>query len=118
MNKDRRAQINKLHGELSKRLAAFKAGFAEFGTEFAEEFADLRNELDQIKSDEEEYRDNIPESMQGGEKYETADNAIAELESAYEKLDTFASIFDNDDLGIEALSEMEECLSQIDNAGA
>lgn len=61
-----------------------------------------RDAVETIKSDEEEYRDNMPETLQGGEKYERADTAVNNLEEVYEALD-----IDIDDL-ITKLNEAAE----------
>ena len=43
---------------------------------------EARTALEEIQGEEEEYRDNIPENMQGGERYEKAVDACDNLESA------------------------------------
>jgi flagellar biosynthesis chaperone FliJ len=43
-------------------------------------------ELESLKAEEEEYRDNIPENMQGGEKYEQAESAVDALDTAIDSL--------------------------------
>ena len=57
--------------------------------EIADRLSVLMAELDSLKDEEEEYRDNMPENLQDGERYEKADSAcsslgdaIADLESA------------------------------------
>ena len=47
----------------------------------------LMQEIEEIKGEEEDYKDNIPENLQGGEKYVIAENAIENLEEAYNSLD-------------------------------
>lgn len=56
---------------------------------------EIRDELESIMGNEEEYRDNMPENLQGSEKYELADNACSEMHSALDSLD-------------EAISSIEE----------
>lgn len=51
----------------------------------------LMCDLESLKDEEEEYRDNIPENLQGSERYETADEAVDNLESAYDALDEVIS---------------------------
>lgn len=48
-------------------------------------------------------RDNIPENMQGGDRYEMADNACSELEAAHETLDN-------------AKDSLEEVVSSLESA--
>lgn len=47
----------------------------------------IRDDLESIMNEEEEYRDNMPENLQGSEKYETADNACEALYEALDELD-------------------------------
>jgi len=72
MNNARRKAISEIAGKLST---------------VKEEIESLMQDVEDIKSEEEEYRDNIPENMQGGEKYEAAENAVENLEEAYSCLD-------------------------------
>ncbi|MEI1256027.1 hypothetical protein V8Q34_14910 [Blautia sp. JLR.GB0024] len=44
---------------------------------------DLQGEIEDITSEEEEYRDNMPENLVNSEKYETAETACGSLDSAY-----------------------------------
>lgn len=46
----------------------------------------LQNEIENHMSDEQEYYDNMPESFQNGEKGETAQNAIDNLESTIDSI--------------------------------
>ena len=52
---------------------------------------DLRNTLDDVYDEEETYRDSIPENMQGGERYEKADEACDNLSDAVDGLDEVIS---------------------------
>ena len=45
----------------------------------------MKEELESAQSDEQEYLDNMPESLQGGEKGEAAIDALGEVESAAEE---------------------------------
>lgn len=47
----------------------------------------LKTQIEDICSDEEEYRDNIPENMQGSERYEKADTACDNLSDAVDNLE-------------------------------
>ena len=44
-------------------------------SEIAEQIGTLRDELETLRDEEDEYRENIPESLQGGEKYELSESA-------------------------------------------
>lgn len=61
MNDDRRARIQ----DLVNRLESIK------------------EDLDTIRDEEQEYYDNMPESIQGGMRGEKAEEAIENLEEAY-----------------------------------
>ena len=47
------------------------------------------NQLEQIKNREEQYRDNIPENLQGSVVFETAEQCISYLDEAIEILSQF-----------------------------
>lgn len=116
MNKDRRKSIEKNCAELAKAVEAFKLRLGELQADFGETFADLRNAIEQDKDDEQEYKDNMPESMQDGEKGQAADQAIEYLDAAYEKASALADVFEDDTLGIAALDEIDEALSALNDA--
>lgn len=72
MNKQRRKEIQ----EVVKRVEAVQA-----------EIESLLDDIQGITDEETEYRDNIPENMQGGDRYEMADHACCELEAAHDTLE-------------------------------
>lgn len=43
--------------------------------------------LENLQAEEEEYRDNMPENLQGSERYEAADAAVDNMSSAMDALD-------------------------------
>ena len=43
--------------------------------------------LENLQAEEEEYRDNMPENLQGSERYEAADAAVDNVSSAVDALD-------------------------------
>lgn len=49
----------------------------------------LQDELEAILEEEQEARDNIPESLQGSERYERAEESCYRLEDALETLTSF-----------------------------
>ncbi len=51
----------------------------------------LKGEIESILEDEEEYMDNIPENMQGSERYETAETACENLQSAVDAMEEVLS---------------------------
>ena len=52
---------------------------------------ELQETVETIMNDEEEYRDNIPENLQGSERYEAAESACDYLQEAYDGIDTVVS---------------------------
>lgn len=49
---------------------------------------DIRTDLETIRDDEQEYLDNMPESLQAGDKGEKAEAAISALEDVINELDS------------------------------
>lgn len=47
----------------------------------------LLDDIQGVLDEETEYRDNIPENMQAGERYENADSACYSLQSAHDALE-------------------------------
>lgn len=54
----------------------------------ADQLSELKDQLEDITSEEEEARDNLPMSFQGSAKYETFEDAISFLNEASESLDS------------------------------
>lgn len=65
MNKNRRAELDRL----------------------AVAIADLKEQVEQVLSEEQEYYDNLPENLTGGEKAARAEEAISNIEGAISSLD-------------------------------
>ncbi len=65
MNNIRRKRLNKLNEQLSEILI----------------------DLDELRSEEEEYLYNIPENLQCSDRYEKSENAFDNLEEAYSNLE-------------------------------
>lgn len=72
MNKDRRKELgraieiaNRLKGEMEEPISIIQTA----------------------KDEEEEYRDNMPESLQSSDRYQTADAAVDALDSAVSSLE-------------------------------
>ena len=66
-----------MNAERRKKLAAV----AEF---IADE---LKSALEELRDEEQDYFDNIPENLQQGERYEQAESALDNLESAISSLE-------------------------------
>lgn len=79
MNKKRRKAL----GEVMKKIEELQSSLSE-----------LLGDLEAIREEEEEYRDNIPENLQDSDKYWKADAAVDALVSAYDALDAADSDMD------------------------
>ena len=86
MNKLRRKYINKIIERI--RLASNNTSI--------DELKDIAGEIEIIQNEEEDYRDNIPENMYGGSKYEAADEACDNLSYAYDCIDEAMDVEDKD----------------------
>lgn len=64
-------------------------------TEIYELIASAKERLEIVKDDEQEYRDNMPENLQCGEKAERADEVVYELEDAIDNLERVLDIIDD-----------------------
>ena len=76
MNKARRKTI----AELRERLDALKA-----------QADDLESEIETIRDEEQEYFDNMPESLQGGDKGQAAEEAVSHLDTALDAIQEVVS---------------------------
>lgn len=59
--------------------------------EIMEQFESLKDELEALMEEEEDYRDNIPENLQGSERYKKADAACDNLSDAVSTLEDVIS---------------------------
>lgn len=55
--------------------------------EVIEQIESIMGDFECIKDEKEEYRDNIPENMQGGTRYEKAEEVCDYLDEAYANLE-------------------------------
>ena len=49
---------------------------------------DLKSDIESLRDEEQEYADNMPDSLQGSEKHDTAENAISSMDEAIDNLDS------------------------------
>ena len=73
MNKQRRESIQKIADKLE---------------EVKKQVDELLQGLEDIKSDEQDYLDNIPENLEGSERYTIAEEAIDRLDNAIDELNS------------------------------
>ena len=72
MNKERRNKINKAIEEVNRLQEALEG---------------LQQIVEEIRDEEQDYLENIPENLQGSERYETAESAVESLENAVDWFD-------------------------------
>jgi len=99
----------------AKRRKQIEGVVTQLGS-IEDSIASVVEEIQSIKEDEQEYYDNMPESLQGGEKGEAAQDAISNLEEAEsntENLDV-ASITQKFTEYLELLNESVEELQALD----
>jgi prefoldin subunit 5 len=89
MNKERRKALATLHAELDELMG--KVG-------------DIRDQIDTIKDEEQEYFDNMHENLQGGERGQAAEAAVDLLQTVYDSLDN-------------ATTEISDAMSSLEEAG-
>lgn len=74
MNNARRKEIQKLSTDLADLQGKIQ---------------DIANQLESIKDEEQEYYENMPESLQGGDKGDRAQEAVSSMEDALAMLEDF-----------------------------
>jgi len=74
MNKQRRAAIAAIRSEVDR---------------LGEQVEALRGRIEDLRDEEQDYYDNMPESLQGAERGEAAEQAIAHLGDAVDALEEF-----------------------------
>jgi predicted RNase H-like nuclease (RuvC/YqgF family) len=92
MNKSRRAGVT----GVEKRLALLK-----------ETISKLKIDTEDIKAEEEDAKENLPESLRDGEKGEAMDTNIENLESATEELDGIENSIEQAERYLQAAREGE-----------
>lgn len=81
MNNDRRKRLQDLQEKgnaLNDRL-----------TDLMSEYESLQAEIEEVKDEEQNYYDNMPESLQGGEKGSAAEQVVSDLDTVLESISDF-----------------------------
>lgn len=125
MNKARRKEITKLSGIATGLVDEYNMLEPEEQTiekrkEIAGKFADLKSQIEEVRSSEEEYFENLSEKAQEGENGDIAQNAISALESAADECDTVVNVLENENEDDEELIviECDEVVSYLDDAAS
>lgn len=109
MNKLRRKGIRTNITKLHELIQIIK----EMGlSDIEDKLADIIEDLEYFLSEEECYRDNMPENLQNGFKYERAEEACDNLQDA---VDTLAYI-DSDDTVEDVINNINEAVNCLYNA--
>lgn len=87
MNKQRRIQIGKIIDEIEKVVFSAKVRLEE-----------LQGEIEEARDEEQDYLDNIPENLQCSERYEAAEAAVDNLDSACDAIGDLLDAIDCEDL--------------------
>jgi hypothetical protein len=88
MNKTRRKMISDLSTEVAAVIAIIEDAEADVSWPAVKEtISDLHSNCEALKDEEQEYLDNMPEGLKNGDKGDTAQSAITELENAAMELE-------------------------------
>lgn len=96
MNKDRRKRIQALEAQLSKLV------LPDMNLE------DIKSDIEGIKDEEQEYYDNMPESLQSGDRGQRAEEVVGLLGEAEDELQEL----------IDAFEKIESIIEKLQDAGS
>lgn len=118
MNRDRRKQISSLRSDITDLVGKINDEGSEDWPNRMSEIADFHDRAEAIRSDEEEYLENMPESIRNGDKGDTVQGAVDALNNAVEALEKAGDLCDDEspDMGevTEALEEAETALDEAE----
>ena len=109
MNNDRRKSID----AAIKSVEELKDTFDKLASAFEDARAvatELKEQVESIRDEEQEYYDNMPESLQSGEKGCSAESAVFALDEAISSLEELGDL---DDLEI---TDIDSIITQLDDA--
>lgn len=64
-------------------------------TALSEQLSTIKDELENLMSEEQDYYDNMPEGIQAGEKGDKSEEALGEMQSAIDGIDDVISSLEN-----------------------
>lgn len=109
MNKMRRKEIMLA----IKRLNSLSVKIETDGLEsHVDELNDIISDIQMILDEESDYMENIPENLQGGERYATAEEACENLEEAVDTLEYIST----DDSIESVVSEIDKAMDYLSDA--
>lgn len=83
MNAERRKALNSVQDQLTKLQEELNA----FLSDWHERATTVRDELDGLKEEEDEYRGNMEEKFSNTERYSTAESNVEALDTAVSEMD-------------------------------
>lgn len=92
-----------------KAISTIIHSINDLNEKFAASVDELRNEIEAVQDDEQEALDNMPESMEGSERYSAMESAIESLQSSMDLLDEAATALD---------TSVSEAVSALGDASA
>lgn len=101
MNKMRRKEIR----QLAQNLESISRHADAISDTLEERLQDISEDIGFVLSDEEYYRDNLPENLQGGRRYEAAEEACDALQDAIDSLDYAIMHVNNKETMLEDIAE-------------
>lgn len=104
--RDDQQELNKLFDEVNKLIGDINAKYQDIKD-------NVTGEIEELRDEESEYYENMPESLQNGEKGQAASEAVEQLEAAIGWLE---SLDDLDELEVVELES--EVAEPLDNAAA
>ena len=120
MNKQRRKNLDNIYNELESIKEKCEIEICDIKARISilfEGMEELKERLENERENEDETYNNMPESLQGGERGQAMEEAVSEMDSAMEKLDEIVA--QHDEL-IDSLDSIDESISEvlgyIDNA--
>lgn len=114
MNKEQRKEISEAFAKLdfsSDNIATLET--EEDREAFIKDVEDLKGTLEEIRNDEQEKFDNMPESFQSGERGQTLENNVSELDDAITNLDDAINALKDDYPAKPDEANVEEWASNI-----
>lgn len=111
MNNQRRKQIREIEARIEKD---FKPSFEKLRAmllDFETELTDLNSDIEGIKDEEQDYLDNLPENLRGGDKASASEEAVNALEEVINSISEALEQFGNDiDL------DLDDCITKLNEA--
>lgn len=110
MNNERRKELAGLSKQLKDLITPEVTKAIELLSNLKAGVDVVKEDLERIRDEEQEYIDNMPESLQQGERADAAQNAITEMESALEELDSLIELVEP----LENLTTIDDTISNVD----